>query len=121
MKHMIKTTTLVAALAISGSALADSMDEDLHGLCMEDDANSAAACSCTVALVKASMTSDQYTLLHALATTEDESEERTSKITALAATPEQMQAMGEKFQSLTEEIKTKCNVTVNSTDDEAEG
>ncbi len=114
MKLIIKTTALIAALAISSSAIAGSMEEDIHGVCMKDGENTAAECSCAVDLVKTGLSADDYVLLHALATTEEGSEERQSKLVALAATPEKMQGVIEKFQPIATEMKSKCNVDVNN-------
>ncbi len=121
MKHLITTTSLVAALAISGSALAGSMEDDLHGLCMGDSENTTEGCGCTVSLVKSNMEPEAYTLLHGIATTEEGSEEQSAKITELGATLEQIQAMSETFQSLIGDIETKCNVSINNTGGEGEG
>ncbi len=121
MKHIITTTTLISAMAFSGAAFASSMDADLQALCQKDSDNTAQGCSCTVDLVKSSMEPKSYAVLHALATTDDNSEERNTKLAALSATPEDMQGVGEKFQSLVGDIKAKCNVTIENSDGEGEG
>jgi hypothetical protein len=121
MKYKIITTSMIMALAFSGTAIAGSMDEDLHGVCMKDKANTDESCSCAVELVKSHMGADDYTLLHALATTEDGSDDRNTKLAALGATPEKMQAVGEKFGNMTGDMKSKCNVIINNNDGEEEG
>ena len=118
---MIKTfytITLVSALAFSGSAFASSVDADMHGLCMKDGTNTDTECSCAVDLVKSKMAAEDYTLLHALATTEEGSDARNSMLASLHATPEKMHAMGKSFGAITGEMKSKCNVSVNNGGDE---
>ncbi|MDQ7018003.1 MAG: hypothetical protein Q9M33_02455 [Robiginitomaculum sp.] len=119
MKYKITTVSMIMALAFTGTAFAASMDEDLHGVCMKDKANSDENCSCAVDLVKSHMAADDYTLLHAMATTEDGSDERNAKLAALGATPEKMQAMNEKFNAMGGDLKSKCNVTINNNDGES--
>ncbi|PHS23593.1 MAG: hypothetical protein COA85_09565 [Robiginitomaculum sp.] len=118
MKYKITTVSMIMALAFSGTAIAGSIDEDMHGVCMKDKANSDESCSCAVDLVKSHMETDDYTLLHALATTEEGSDDRNSKLAALGATPEKMQGMSEKFNSMAGDMKSKCNVTINNNEGE---
>jgi hypothetical protein len=118
MKTTITMTTLVAALAFSGAAQSASMDEELKAVCMQDSENTADACGCGVQYVKTHMEADAFAVLHALATTEDGSDARMTKLTALGATPEAMQNAGEKFAALAGDLKTQCNVTVNAAEDE---
>jgi len=121
MKYKITTASMMMALAFSGTAIAGSIDEDMHGVCMKDKANSDENCSCAVEMVKSHMEADDYTLLHALATTEEGSDDRNAKLAALGATPEKMQAMSEKFGAMGGDLKSKCNITINNNDGEKEG
>jgi len=116
MKYKITTASMIMALVFSGTAIAGSIDEDMHGVCMKDKANSDESCSCAVELVKSHMGADDYTLLHAVATTEEGSDDRNAKLAALGATPEKMQGMSEKFGAMGGDLKSKCNITINNND-----
>ncbi len=116
MKTIFVTMTMATTMAVASSAFASDMDAGLKAACMTDPENSAEECTCGVAYVKEHMDTKSYTLMHALATTEDGSEDRASKLAALGATPESMQSMGEKFQSLAGDLKAQCDVNVGSGD-----
>ena len=123
MNNIITTLTLTSTLAVANIAFAGTIDEEIQASCMANTKLSAQECACSLDYVKTRMGTKAYTVMFALSKTEEDSEERTSKISALGVTQEEVQSMREKFisfggdlKTFTDDLETQCGANAVSGD-----